>query len=54
MGTAVITRGNSAPILESTKRDFYFVSLFIQLLVIGHRNFATASTRNTWRDSLTG
>ena len=54
MGTAVIMRVNSAPILESAKHDFYFVPLFIKLFVIGHRSFPTISARNTRRDSFTG
>ena len=54
VGTAVIMRVNSAPILESAKHDFYFVPLFIKLFVIGHRSFPTISARNTRRDSFTG
>ena len=54
MGTEVIIRVNSAPILESAKHDFYFVPLFIKLFVIGHRSFPTISARNTRRDSFTG
>lgn len=54
MGAAVITRGNSAPILESAEHDFYFVPLFVKLLVIGHRSFLTAPAWNTRRDSFTG
>lgn len=54
MGTAVITRGYSTPILEPAEHDFYFVPLLIKLLVIGHRSFTTAPARNTRRDSFTG
>lgn len=54
MGTAVIPRGNSAPILESAEHDFYFVPLFVKLLVIGHRSLPTVPARNARRDSLTG
>ena len=54
MGTTIITRGNPAPIFESTKHDFYLMPLFIQLPVIGHRSFPTASAWNTRRDSLIG
>ena len=54
MGTTVIPRGNSTPILEPAKHDFYFVPLFIKLFVIGHRSFPTVSARNTRRDPFTG
>lgn len=54
MGAAVITHGNSAPILESAEHDFYFVPLFVKLLVIGHWGFPPAPAWNTRRDSFTG
>ena len=52
VGTTVITCGNSLPIFESAKHDFYFVPLFVKLFAIRRRLFSTASTRNTRRAPL--
>ncbi len=51
MGTLIIACGNSTPVFESAKHDFYLMSLLIKLFIIGNRLFATLSARNARGDS---
>ena len=46
MGTSVIAHGNSAPVFEPAKHDFYFVSLLIKLFVIRDGLFPASPGRN--------
>ena len=51
MSTAIITHGNSSPVLEPSKHDFNFVPLFIESPVIKKWLFPVLFGWNTWRNT---